>query len=93
MRFFGSRRGEGERGGISRFARNDGQGGPRRAKRLRTERLRWPKRGGSSSHNVRAMGRWFSLRGGEGEGFLTTQADTFAGANVKRKSVGLLRSN
>jgi hypothetical protein len=26
------------------------------------------------------------------EGFLTTQADTFAGANVKEKSVGLLRS-
>jgi hypothetical protein len=32
------------------------------------------------------------LSPGREERFLPAQADTFAGANVKRKSVGLLRS-
>jgi hypothetical protein len=40
-------------------------------------------------------GGWLVVRGGEKkeqQRFLSPQADTFAGANVKRKSVGLLRS-
>ena len=41
------------------------------------------------------MGRSFDygmLNGGAKRDFSTTQTDTFAGAKVKRKSVGLLRS-
>jgi len=42
----------------------------------------------------RAMVERFSLRGRtkSEEGFLSAQADTFAGANVNGKGVGLLRS-
>ena len=65
--------------------RNDGLGGPRRAERLRTERLRRPKRRGISSHKVRAMARWFSLRGEEGRGISLYAGRHVRGSERKKK--------